>query len=220
MTQVAEKLQPWLAALEERPHGGPRWLQDLRDHAASRVSSTLGFPTVRDEEWRFTNVAPIASTEFRLAPARRSSTPAALDAFRLRGRAVSAWSSSTAASSPSCRGRRACRPGLRFGSLAAAVDRAGRHRRPLSRPARRVRRARVRRAQHRVHARRRATSTCPTASCSSSRFRSCSSRRRRRVRRRRCRTRGRSSSPATDSQAQIVETYVGAAGPEATSPTP
>ena len=67
MAQVAEKLQPWLASLEERPRGGSRWLQDLRDHAASRFVE-LGFPTVRDEEWRFTNVSPIASTEFKLAP--------------------------------------------------------------------------------------------------------------------------------------------------------
>jgi Fe-S cluster assembly protein SufD len=66
MAQLAEKLQPWLAALDERPRGGSRWLQDLRDHAASRFVE-LGFPTVRDEEWRFTNVAPIATTEFRPA---------------------------------------------------------------------------------------------------------------------------------------------------------
>jgi Fe-S cluster assembly protein SufD len=64
MTQVAERLQPWLAAIEQRPQGGPRWLQDLRDRGASRFAA-LGFPTVRDEEWRFTNVAPIASSEFR-----------------------------------------------------------------------------------------------------------------------------------------------------------
>jgi Fe-S cluster assembly protein SufD len=70
MAQVAEKLQPWLAALDQRPRGGSRWLQDLRDHAASRFVE-LGFPTVRDEEWRFTNVAPIAASEFRLAPAAR-----------------------------------------------------------------------------------------------------------------------------------------------------
>ena len=67
MPQVAEKLQPWLAAVDARPQGGPRWLQDLRDRAASRFAA-LGFPTVRDEEWRFTNVAPIANTEFRPAP--------------------------------------------------------------------------------------------------------------------------------------------------------
>ena len=64
MTPVAEKLQPWLAAVEQRPQGGPRWLQDLRDRAATRFAA-LGFPTARDEEWRFTSVAPIAAAEFR-----------------------------------------------------------------------------------------------------------------------------------------------------------
>jgi Fe-S cluster assembly protein SufD len=66
MTQVADRLQPWLTAIEQRPQGGPRWLQDMRDRAASRFLA-LGFPTVRDEDWRFTNVAPIASAEFRSA---------------------------------------------------------------------------------------------------------------------------------------------------------
>jgi Fe-S cluster assembly protein SufD len=66
MTQVAERLHPWMSAVEHRPQGGPRWLQDLRDRGASRFAA-LGFPTVRDEEWRFTNVAPIAATEFRPA---------------------------------------------------------------------------------------------------------------------------------------------------------
>jgi len=64
VAQVAEKVQPWAAALEQRPHGAPRWLQDLRDRAAARFSA-LGFPTVREEEWRFTSVAPIAAAEFR-----------------------------------------------------------------------------------------------------------------------------------------------------------
>jgi Fe-S cluster assembly protein SufD len=66
MTHVVEKLQPWLAALEQRPQSGPRWLQDLRARAATSFAS-LGFPTVRDEEWRFTNIAPIASAEFKPA---------------------------------------------------------------------------------------------------------------------------------------------------------
>jgi Fe-S cluster assembly protein SufD len=66
MTQLAEKLQPWLAAVEQRPQDGPRWLQDMRARAASSFAA-LGFPTVRDEEWRFTNVSPIANTEFKPA---------------------------------------------------------------------------------------------------------------------------------------------------------
>ena len=66
MTQVAEKLQPWMAILDGRPQGAVRWVQDLRDKAAVRFAA-LGFPTVRDEDWRFTNVAPIAATEFEVA---------------------------------------------------------------------------------------------------------------------------------------------------------
>ena len=53
-------------ALEQRPHGGPRWLDDLRGRGAARFTA-LGIPTVRDEEWRFTNVTALNSIEF--APA-------------------------------------------------------------------------------------------------------------------------------------------------------
>src|SRR5919201_4432708 len=67
MTQVAEKTSPLIAALDQRPQGGPRWLDDLRARGAARFSA-LGIPTVREEEWRFTSVAPIAATEFRAAP--------------------------------------------------------------------------------------------------------------------------------------------------------
>ena len=51
------------AALEKRPTGGPRWLDDLRSRGAAKFAA-LGLPTVRDEEWRFTNVAPIGAIDF------------------------------------------------------------------------------------------------------------------------------------------------------------
>lgn len=88
MTQVMEKLQPWIAAVEQRPSGGPRWLQEVREKAAARFAA-LGFPTVRDEEWRFTNVAPIASTAFELAtdvavnPSELAALPYTTAAFRI-----------------------------------------------------------------------------------------------------------------------------------------
>src|SRR6266568_5300136 len=44
----------------------PRWLRDLRDNAFARFCA-VGFPTTRDEDWRFTNVAALARTPFRLA---------------------------------------------------------------------------------------------------------------------------------------------------------
>jgi Fe-S cluster assembly protein SufD len=43
-------------------------LEPIRREAARRFSE-LGFPTTRNEEWRFTNVAPIAKTSFARAPA-------------------------------------------------------------------------------------------------------------------------------------------------------
>jgi Fe-S cluster assembly protein SufD len=117
MAQVADRLQPWLATLDGRPRGGPRWLQDLRDQAASRFVE-LGFPTVRDEEWRFTNVAPIASTEFRPAPAAR-----------VDGEALKAFVYADAALrlvivngrfAPELSRTAGIPTGVRFGSLAAA----------------------------------------------------------------------------------------------------
>ena len=48
---------------------GPERLPQLRRQAIERFAE-LGFPTVKMEEWRFTNVAPIARTEFNLTPER------------------------------------------------------------------------------------------------------------------------------------------------------
>src|SRR5688500_17282009 len=46
--------------------GGPAWLKDLRRAGIARFEEA-GFPTTKQEEWRFTNVSPIAKTHFRLA---------------------------------------------------------------------------------------------------------------------------------------------------------
>jgi Fe-S cluster assembly protein SufD len=43
----------------------PPWLTTARRHALERFQS-LGFPTTRDEEWRFTSVAPIAEMAFSI----------------------------------------------------------------------------------------------------------------------------------------------------------
>lgn len=42
------------------------WLQPVRRAAIARFAE-LGFPTTRDEDWRFTNVAPLVQIPFRLA---------------------------------------------------------------------------------------------------------------------------------------------------------
>jgi Fe-S cluster assembly protein SufD len=59
---------PWLDQFTSQPPVDP-WLQELRERAFHRFAET-GFPTTHDEEWRFTNVAPIARTEFTAAASR------------------------------------------------------------------------------------------------------------------------------------------------------
>jgi Fe-S cluster assembly protein SufD len=78
MASVVEKVHPWIAT--GRPAGGPRWLQDLRERGAARFTA-LGIPTVRDEEWRFTSVAALASMSFRPPEPVTGLSAAQLDGF-------------------------------------------------------------------------------------------------------------------------------------------
>jgi Fe-S cluster assembly protein SufD len=45
----------------------PKWLLPVRKAGLASFAE-LGFPTLHDEDWRFTNVAPIAQLPFQLAP--------------------------------------------------------------------------------------------------------------------------------------------------------
>jgi Fe-S cluster assembly protein SufD len=49
-------------------NGAPEWVTRLRRQGMARFSA-LGFPTVRLEDWKYTDIAPIAQTPFRLAGA-------------------------------------------------------------------------------------------------------------------------------------------------------
>src|ERR1035438_7554622 len=62
MTAVAEQAGAWLEHFTNQPPA-PAVVQPLRDAAFARFAE-LGFPTTHNEEWRFTNVAPIARTRF------------------------------------------------------------------------------------------------------------------------------------------------------------
>src|SRR2546421_7995302 len=42
----------------------PAWVLNARKAGISRFAE-LGFPTLKDEDWRFTNVAPIATSPFK-----------------------------------------------------------------------------------------------------------------------------------------------------------
>lgn len=48
----------------EQASDGPPWLRPFRRAGMTRFAE-LGFPTLRDEDWRFTNVAPLTRLPFR-----------------------------------------------------------------------------------------------------------------------------------------------------------
>lgn len=50
------------------PGNGLPWLQSVREQALERFAG-LGFPTPRQEDWKYTNVQPIEKRAYRLAPA-------------------------------------------------------------------------------------------------------------------------------------------------------
>lgn len=52
--------------LQKRASAQPRWLRTLREEAFGQFCE-MGFPTLKDEAWRFTCVAPIARESFILA---------------------------------------------------------------------------------------------------------------------------------------------------------
>jgi Fe-S cluster assembly protein SufD len=74
MAQVAERHGTLVAdfeAFRNAPAFGPEGLRTARASAFARFLER-GFPTTRDEEWKFTNVAPIAQIEWRASAARLS----------------------------------------------------------------------------------------------------------------------------------------------------
>jgi Fe-S cluster assembly protein SufD len=117
MTAVTEQAGPYVAAFPTLVPSGQAWLDALRE-TAIRQFAERGFPTTREEEWRFTNVAPIARVPFeRAAPAEVSAEtldpllPAAAGASRLvfvNGRYAPGLSRTA--------------PGVKAGSLAEALQ--------------------------------------------------------------------------------------------------
>ena len=69
MTLPAEARDRYLAAYEEAVDGKgrPAWLCRLRDEAKERFLAA-GFPSVKNEDWKYTSVAGIEEKRFGLAP--------------------------------------------------------------------------------------------------------------------------------------------------------
>ena len=83
--ETSDAVAPYAVAFESLsaalPGGGR--VAELRRSAMQRFGE-LGFPDTRQEEWRFTDVSPIARTEFDLAPARFSLEAGALAPYSYR----------------------------------------------------------------------------------------------------------------------------------------
>jgi len=62
-TKTQDSYQSAFAELQARDQSQPSWLTRLRAAAMDRFEA-LGFPTVTEEEWKYTNVAAIARTPF------------------------------------------------------------------------------------------------------------------------------------------------------------
>ena len=56
-------LESLLQGQPQLPPSPLAWLNQLRAHAVDRVSA-LKVPTTRDEEWRFTDISPLAKLSF------------------------------------------------------------------------------------------------------------------------------------------------------------
>src|SRR2546421_3352092 len=61
-----KETDPYLQKFErfEKEPKHPAWVFPLRKAGLARFAE-LGFPTLKDEDWRFTNVAPIAKLPFK-----------------------------------------------------------------------------------------------------------------------------------------------------------
>jgi Fe-S cluster assembly protein SufD len=70
MVEVMDVKQSYPGGLtrldDELPRDGRPWLARLRKNAVQRFREA-GFPTARDEDWKFTNVSPIVKVPFRPA---------------------------------------------------------------------------------------------------------------------------------------------------------
>ena len=84
MTHEVDARDGYLAEFRRFADNGagaaPTWLQELRQAGIERFAA-VGFPTTRQEEWRFTDIAPLTQTPFTLptSPGTRASPEAVED---------------------------------------------------------------------------------------------------------------------------------------------
>jgi Fe-S cluster assembly protein SufD len=136
MSTITRETETYLSHFEELERElagkGPSSLLPLRRQAMARFAE-LGFPTTKDEEWKYTSVAPIARTRFRrratgdrrqhgqdfnVAPGRASDLPVA---WRLASGACQLVFLNSL-HQPALSTLTPLPPGVQAGSLGAALD--------------------------------------------------------------------------------------------------
>ena len=123
MTPVAEGHEPTSPA-RRLQRGAASRAGMAEDHARRRRatrSQNAGFPTTRQEEWRFTNVAPIAATAVHAGGRRRRRDRRADRARVAVAGAVRLVLRQRPLRAGAVGSHGACRPGVQVGSLAAAI---------------------------------------------------------------------------------------------------
>ncbi|HTG17074.1 MAG TPA: hypothetical protein VK747_17625, partial [Blastocatellia bacterium] len=81
-----QETEPYLSAFkhyqENGGGSGPGWLRKLREAGIASFEK-LGFPTIRNEDWKYTSVGPLAATVFERDEHSGNDTKAlAADAIR------------------------------------------------------------------------------------------------------------------------------------------
>ena len=118
-----KETDPYWDAFERLEMKQPSWLFPLRKAGISRFAE-LGFPTVRDEDWRFTNIAPIAKLPFQPATERTRGDvdAAAIQKFSFTGLKASQLVFINGHFAPELSTILPQAEGIKIGSLAAALE--------------------------------------------------------------------------------------------------
>ena len=126
----ADELKAHLAAFDAFEKDGarrfPAWVNELRRAGISRFAA-LGFPTPRHEDWKYTNVAPIAQVPFKPAvnPSPVALTAADVARFAFAGLGGSRLVFVNGHFAPELSAISKSSGGVKLGSLAAAMSSDG-----------------------------------------------------------------------------------------------
>jgi Fe-S cluster assembly protein SufD len=122
MSPVAEGRDTYLPELARfvngRGEAAPVWLKGVRARGREAFEQA-GFPTTRQEEWRFTNVSPIATTPFKLAEGLPTNAAAMVSRIAVAGAVRLVLLNGRFA--PELSDLTTVPLGLKIGSLAAAI---------------------------------------------------------------------------------------------------